>query len=201
MNDSKEHIINIAFQLFLQKSYKAVTMKDIVDKTGLSKGAIYHYFDSKLAIFRVVAEQYYLSTQTDVYNGLPRENLYQFFQQYTKKLQTMINHIKQILNESGMEQTDINYLTLAFDAMRLIPGFRKKIKAGHEEELNIWTEVVNNAKSSGEISTIIDSEALARLFIYVNDGTGMHLMLESKLEDAPKELMELWEGLYVEIRG
>ena len=51
MNESKEHIITVASKLFLQKNFKEVTMKEIVDKTGLSKGAFYHYFESKEQLF------------------------------------------------------------------------------------------------------------------------------------------------------
>ena len=48
---SKEHILITAFSLFLQKSFKEVTMKEIVKETGLSKGAFYHYFESKEQLF------------------------------------------------------------------------------------------------------------------------------------------------------
>ncbi len=51
MNQTKEFILKTAFSLFLQKNYKAVTLKEIVDKTGLSKGAFYHYYTSKEKLF------------------------------------------------------------------------------------------------------------------------------------------------------
>jgi len=44
MNDTREHILKVAFNLFLLKSYKEVTMAELVEKTGMSKGAFYHYF-------------------------------------------------------------------------------------------------------------------------------------------------------------
>jgi AcrR family transcriptional regulator len=46
MSDSRTHILETAANLFMQKSYKEVTMKEIVDKTGLSKGAFYLHFRS-----------------------------------------------------------------------------------------------------------------------------------------------------------
>ena len=51
MKDTKEHILMIAGQLFLQKSFKEVTMQEIVKETGLSKGAFYHYFTGKDELF------------------------------------------------------------------------------------------------------------------------------------------------------
>ena len=56
MNQTKEHIITVACELFLQKSFKEVTMKEIVKQTGLSKGAFYHYFESKEQLFQEVLD-------------------------------------------------------------------------------------------------------------------------------------------------
>jgi TetR/AcrR family transcriptional repressor of nem operon len=38
MSGAKDHILLTSLKLFLQKSFKEVTMKEIVNKTGLSKG-------------------------------------------------------------------------------------------------------------------------------------------------------------------
>ena len=43
---SKGKIIDAAMKLFLEKGYENTTMQDIVEASGMSKGAIYHYFKS-----------------------------------------------------------------------------------------------------------------------------------------------------------
>ncbi len=40
-------ILAAALQLFLKKGYKEVSYQDLIGRTGLSKGAIYHHFKSK----------------------------------------------------------------------------------------------------------------------------------------------------------
>ncbi len=60
--DSKENtknkIINIACELFLTKGYEKTRISDIINGLdGLTKGAIYHYFDSKEDIFNVVVNE------------------------------------------------------------------------------------------------------------------------------------------------
>ena len=47
---SKGKIIDAAMKLFLEKGYETTTMQDIVETSGMSKGAIYHYFQSKQEI-------------------------------------------------------------------------------------------------------------------------------------------------------
>ncbi len=42
--NTREHILKVSLYLFLQKGFKEVTMREIVEKSEMSKGAIYHYF-------------------------------------------------------------------------------------------------------------------------------------------------------------
>ena len=56
--DSKDNIIKVAFSLFLKKGFKAVTINNIQERTGLSKGAIYHHFKSKEEIYFATLETY-----------------------------------------------------------------------------------------------------------------------------------------------
>lgn len=43
----KEEIIEISLDLFLEKGYERTTITNIMKKTNLSKGGMYHYFSSK----------------------------------------------------------------------------------------------------------------------------------------------------------
>lgn len=52
-----ELILNTAQWLFVEIGYEKTSMQNIMDETGLSKGAIYHHFKSKEEIFNVVAER------------------------------------------------------------------------------------------------------------------------------------------------
>ena len=50
-------ILDTVTRLFLQKGYDKTTLQDIIDATGLSKGAIYHHFASKEAIIIAVVDR------------------------------------------------------------------------------------------------------------------------------------------------
>ena len=55
MKDRKQHVINKAHQLFIDKGFQATSIQDILDYSGISKGTFYNYFSSKneliIAIF------------------------------------------------------------------------------------------------------------------------------------------------------
>ena len=54
---TKNTILEVAGRLFLEKGYEHTRISDIIDGLdGLTKGAIYHYFDSKEDIFNEVVK-------------------------------------------------------------------------------------------------------------------------------------------------
>ena len=50
-------ILDTAARLFAQQGYDQTSLQDIIDATHLSKGAIYHHFNSKLDILFRIADQ------------------------------------------------------------------------------------------------------------------------------------------------
>ena len=50
--NSRETIIREALKLFAEKGFAAVSMRDLAEAVGISASTIYHYYDSKQALFR-----------------------------------------------------------------------------------------------------------------------------------------------------
>lgn len=50
-------ILDTAERLFIEKGYEHASLQDIIQETGLSKGAIYHHFTSKEDIFYFVCDR------------------------------------------------------------------------------------------------------------------------------------------------
>ncbi|WP_281368243.1 TetR/AcrR family transcriptional regulator [Neobacillus endophyticus] len=53
-NSSFQHILNTTEDIILEKGCRNTTLKDIIERTGLSKGAIYHYVESKDELFGLI---------------------------------------------------------------------------------------------------------------------------------------------------
>lgn len=52
MADLKDEIVNKSFFQFLNRGYKACSLKDLEHATGLTKGAFYYYFRNKGEILK-----------------------------------------------------------------------------------------------------------------------------------------------------
>lgn len=46
-NRQRDHVIDVAFELFLERGYEQVTIEEIADAAGISPRTFYRYFDAK----------------------------------------------------------------------------------------------------------------------------------------------------------
>ncbi|HEX3007568.1 MAG TPA: TetR/AcrR family transcriptional regulator [Bacteroidales bacterium] len=202
MNDTKEHIILIASRLFLEKNFKEVTMKDIVDKTGLSKGAFYHYFESKEQLFLEVLEYFFQFISRD-YDSYSKESFYQFYNDYANDTLFQSRKYLEKFNQSQNEGSGtMNYFLMMFDALKLLPEFRERAIEGFNRELEYWTKAAERGRISGEIKSNMTDREIGETFMYLSDGVGMHMILRGvSIENMVKPFKQLWDKLYEEIKA
>ncbi|MBP8987918.1 MAG: TetR/AcrR family transcriptional regulator [Spirochaetes bacterium] len=55
-------IIEAARTLFIQQSYSNTTIRQILKKTGITTGSLYHFFKNKESILRQITEDYLIDT-------------------------------------------------------------------------------------------------------------------------------------------
>jgi AcrR family transcriptional regulator len=198
MKNTKEHILKIALGLFLRKSFKEVTMNEIVKKTEMSKGAFYHYFESKEQLFLEILNSYFVGSMVLDYSKLSKDSLYQFSRDY-------ISEITQRLQISEKKQnvslSNVNFYFLIFDGAKRFPEFRKKMRETQEIEQKAWENIVGIARKKREIMSKMTDEQIAKLFIYVTDGVGIHLIMDNKIGQMMEEVSFLWGGLYDQLKA
>jgi AcrR family transcriptional regulator len=54
----RDAFLDVAQRLIQTKGYEAMSIQDLLDQLEASKGAFYHYFDSKLALLEAVIERF-----------------------------------------------------------------------------------------------------------------------------------------------
>ncbi len=199
MAETRERILKTSFSLFLQKSFKEVTMNEIVTASGLSKGAFYHHFQSKEHLFVEVINTFFFDQLFIDYKKLNQNSLWDFYHDYAMLLKKTIVASRGFLNYSDTK-ANLNYLTMMFDALKLFPGFQDKVREAQKNELDAWTSVVARARSNGEFTSPMSDEQIARMFIYSNDGIALHLLLSGNIEKVDQEMITLWDNFYREVK-
>lgn len=81
----RQELVQKCFDLFAEKGYSAVTMRQIAKYLDVSTGTLYHYFPSKEALFLQLVEQL---TQQDIMTFFAETNNAQTM---SERLDAMIN--------------------------------------------------------------------------------------------------------------
>lgn len=190
MKQTREHILQESFKLFLQKSYKEVTLREIVEATGLSKGAFYHHFTSKEQLFLELVNDVFSSVLDVPYDRFNQESLYHFY----------IDYINYYVENGEGSAPGFQYVSLIFDAIKLFPDFQKKLQELKRVQLDSWTKIVQTARSKGEISSSMSDEQIAGMFISSSSGVEMNSMLNGGSRNAGQTLLNLWNSFYNELK-
>lgn len=196
-NTTKEHILNVCTALFLQKGFKEVTMKEIVEKTGMSKGAIYHYFDSKENLFLEVINITITSTFDNHLKKTKKESLNDFYHRFVGQI-TESTFLK---NETG-NKISLNYFSLIFDALKIFPSFQNKMFEYQQIQLNFWKDIISSARSNGEIKSSMNDEQIANMFIHSSDGAIMYnIFINSSNEETRDYMLDIWDSFYLILKN
>jgi AcrR family transcriptional regulator len=199
MNATREHIIQVAGRLFLQRNYDGVSIQDITRAAGMTKGALYHHFTGKEQLFEEVARTLVGSSHSD-FSALPGDTLRGFYTALVEQFRARDAAAQEAQRPDARDQ-GINVYNLLWDAVRLLPGFRAAMEASNTLEHLAWTGAVQAAIERGELRGGLDADRIARIFTAVPDGVSITAMLKGAPASVHGEVLELWETLYQSLKA
>lgn len=195
MSETKEHILKTSLVLFLQKSYRDVTMSEIVNKTGLSKGAFYHYFSSKEELFKEIASMFFSMGMVD-YSSFQRDSFHSFYQDYVNFLSHSIDDLNSLVSDPGLKSGTFNFFLIMFEAISRFPEFLETELTLHKEDIKMWEERIRIARQLGEISSGSTDEEIAGLFLYCTDGVFIRYINSDKPLAYKEYLLSAFDTIY-----
>lgn len=199
MNSTKEHILKTSLLLFLQKSYRDVTMSEIVAKTGLSKGAFYHYFTSKEELFREIAGMF-LSMGAVNYASFSNDSLKTFYHQYIDYLEHSLDEMGRMASASGDSTISFNFFLILFEAVSRFPEFLKMEAEFHHKDVEAWISVIAAARAKGEINSPSSDEEIANLFLYCTDGVFLRFINNDQAITYRDFITKAFDSIYLNLK-
>jgi TetR/AcrR family acrAB operon transcriptional repressor len=73
-DQTRQNLMDIALRVFLREGYLNTHLDTIAQEAGVTRGAIYHHFGSKLGLYNALAEGYTRQTHTMIADIIARGN-------------------------------------------------------------------------------------------------------------------------------
>jgi len=151
---TRRRIFDTAVSLFTKKGYSKVTIDDICNKMGLSKGAFYNYFKSKDQIIMegfIASDEYYRTDALKEISSLKGrvDQLVAYNRLVLKNITSTGKPIMQAVFHSEM-------------------GFNKKASYINSEKRSLYTvgeSLVAEAQKAGELRTDLSSKQITNIIV------------------------------------
>ncbi|BAZ70493.1 TetR family transcriptional regulator protein [Fischerella sp. NIES-4106] len=182
----RKELLMKSFDLFAEKGYASITMREIAKGLGVSTGTLYHYFPSKEALFLQLIEEL---TKQDILNFLAEAG----------DVQTLAERIKSLMNFVAKNEDYFfkqNLLMLDFYQQQ------ERTESLHNQTLSrVWDDAIQALASYLEIEDraiadfiycLINGLISARMFegdtiSYTEQSDLLANMLTAYLENREKE--------------
>ena len=172
MSNTKDNIKNTALQLFLTKGY-SVGINEIIQKSGTSKGAFYHHFNSKEQLFIETVDNFFFGYLTDA----------RLLEVVSYSLREKINHLIEITFEpfkaigkivKGEGQLNILNVFAEYPKHK---SLREKNTAHFNLFIEILTQILEQGVENGEIKKQVNIQTLCYHIGLLIDGSLVDTML------------------------
>ncbi len=148
-NKSKEErqsqILDAALKVFVNKGYADTRMDDIVSKSGLSKGAIYHHYSSKKEMFLSLIDHWEEHTFPDFYsqNGKGRSAT-EIFRGFVQEILSAYNDRKYVF------LAELEFWALANHD----DDIRQRVQVLYKKILKLFKSTFNKGVREGEFKRL-----------------------------------------------
>ena len=167
---TRERLLDAALTLFAEKGYVATGTQEIIDAAGVSKPVLYHYFDSKEALFRELAGSIYDATAAAWDDVLARE----------KSAIARLRGIARISMEGSAHDPRLPRLLMHTHYGPPVAELRAFMDAQTSRRFAAVTEIMSAGLAGGELRSG-DAASLALFFCCVLD---QHINILARLPNA-----------------
>jgi AcrR family transcriptional regulator len=145
-----DQILDAACEVFVEKGFQKARMDDIADKSGLSKGALYWYFNSKDDIVLGIFERIF-SRETEDLEGLISSE-YTASDQLLEYTDRVIKDVNRLLRFAPLAY---EFLSLAFRHKFFQTAFKRYLR----DHMDILIPIIQHGVATGEFRILDPKEA------------------------------------------
>ncbi len=151
-------LLEAAFRVFAARGYRAVRLEEVAEAAGVTKGAIYYYFDSKEDLFRRALTHRHHAIFDEIAQALRAEH-----GPTSAKIRFVLRKVWQRWVEPGWGQA---FRLLIGEASVEFPAiFRMWAEEGPIRGWQLVRSLIEEGIATGEFRRDVDAEVAARLVL------------------------------------
>src|SRR4030042_730058 len=162
--ETKTRILFSAAKLFSKRGFYGTSISDLAAETRLTKGAIYHHFANKDALFFEVLKLVQKIWRAGVIANVMKT------QNAVDRLTTMLENHFQLINKQPFICLVVSELYVENEGVN--QGFTEAIHKIYAEMRNFILQIIQQGQTRGEIRKDIDADLLALNIMYIIKGFG-----------------------------
>jgi AcrR family transcriptional regulator len=158
-NPTRQKILEAAYHEIHHQGFQAASLNSILNRSGVTKGALYHYFSDKQALGYSVLEERI------------KRFVLQFWLRPLEEASDPIEDLKRLINEAGKSLSDEDVLlgcplnNLCLEMSPIDDGFRQRVNHVYE----LWQEGLARAlrigQAKGTVTLTIDAMDCATFLV------------------------------------
>lgn len=164
------HILSITEQLIQKKGCKKTTLKDIIQHSELSKGAIYHYVRSKDELFGLILQIKMTKINEDFMKEKNKTNA-----GLEGPLNAIADGMKYLIDEVDVTNTIFIYLL----GRKEEPAIADILSQIYEQSIHLSISWIEAGQRAGVIAEGLDAKQTAMMFITFSYGLRVRAMIDS----------------------
>lgn len=157
-----DNILISAFYVFSEKGYSSSTIDDIVKRSKVSKGGIYHHFTSKEEIFFAIAEKRFKLRLSEINNYKNTPSILDFIENY------ILDAFRNIQGESTIRTAKFSFEFWSICARD--EHLKHRAQEHYSKYLNSFRDVIHKGIAQGELPSNIDVDAAIFILLSSLDG-------------------------------
>lgn len=164
----KKQILDAAERVFSERGFDKARMDDIVQESGLSKGALYWYYKSKDALIRALLDRVFISEMQDA------EQLVEMEASASARLQLFVEHaVREYKRFEKLLPLAYEFIALAYRSKAV----RETLVGYYEHYADLIAQVVQQGVEQGEFKPC-DPQTAALTLIGMYEGIALLWFLD-----------------------
>lgn len=176
---TKQFICKEAYKLFAERGYKSVTMKDICEKTGLSRGGLYRHYASTEQIF------------LEIVDGFTQMQCNEFSEKIARHIpatKILDDVLFRYFNEMLDGKNSLSLAIYEFYSNPEISKTENSVIKQYEASKSMWIELINYGIKNKEFKNV-DAEAIFEVIIFSYQGVRMYSKLMKIESTTPQRII------------